>query len=79
MPEPDMPYMLAVQRQKSNARKVEEGEAIALLLAQCSGRLVDMGRRMRQQHNTTTTAPYSNAVVWIVAGEQPLAWTGSAI
>lgn len=47
MPEPDMPDMLAVQRQKPNARKTEKGEAIALLLAQCSGRSVDMGIRMR--------------------------------
>ena len=77
--EPDMPYTEAVQRQKSHARKIDVGEAIALLRAQCSGRSVDMGRRMRQQHNTATTTSYSKAVVWVVAGDQPLAFTGSAI
>ena len=41
-----MPYMLAVQRPKSHARETEEGEAIVLLLAQCSGWSIDMGRRM---------------------------------
>lgn len=39
-----MPYKLAVQRQKSSAREIDEGEATALLLAQCCDRSVGIGR-----------------------------------